>query len=211
MRFSASILAVSIGFATLTLQALPVRAQETGPKPAAPGNRPDTAVEPKREPRRAVSVDDLFDRLAKAQDENEAKGISALIERRWERSGSDTADLLMSRANDAAAKKDYPLAVEIIDRIIALQPNWAEAWSQRATAFYLLDDPVSAMADLHQVLKLEPREYNAWAGLGHIYMASDDKGRALEAYRRVLKLNPQFPNLKTVVERLGHEIDGLDL
>ena len=92
-----------------------------------------------------------------------------------------------------------------------LEPNWAEAWNRRATVFYLLDDPVSAMADLHQVLKLEPRHFDAWAGLGHIFMASEDKGRALEAYRRVLKLNPQFPNLKTVVERLGHEIDGLDL
>ncbi|MET0743218.1 MAG: tetratricopeptide repeat protein, partial [Microvirga sp.] len=215
MRLSASLLAVTLGLATLPLQAPLLgpllHAQESGPKPALPGGRPGAAAEPKREPRRAVSVDDLFDRLAKAEDENEAKGVAALIERRWERSGSDTADLLMSRANEAAAKKDYPLAIEIIDRIIVLQPNWAEAWSQRATAFYLLDDPVSAMADLHQVLKLEPREYNAWAGLGHIYMASEDKARALDAYRRVLKLNPQFPNLKTVVERLGHEIDGLDL
>jgi tetratricopeptide (TPR) repeat protein len=206
MRFFASLLAIVAGLASL-----PLHAQDSGPKPSVPDVRPDTTIESKREPRRSVSLDDLFERLAKAEDENEAKGIAALIERRWERSGSDTADLLMSRANEAAAKKDYPLAVELIDRVIALQPNWAEAWSQRATVFYLLDDPVAAMADLHQVLRLEPREYNAWAGLGHIFMASEDKARALEAYRRALKLNPQFPSLKVIVERLGHEVDGLDL
>jgi tetratricopeptide (TPR) repeat protein len=206
MRFFAFLLALTVSLANLPLQA-----QEAArPNAPGPGTRPETRIEPAKPPRR-MSLDDLFDRLSKAQDEDEAKGISALIERRWERSGSDTADLLMSRANQAAQSKDYPLAVELLDRVIALQPNWAEAWNQRATVFYLLDDPVSAMADLHKVLQLEPRQFNAWAGLGHIYMSSDDKTRALESYRRVLKINPQFPSLKSVVERLGHEVDGLDL
>ena len=38
-----------------------------------------------------------------------------------------------------------------------------------------------------------------------------EKAQALAAYRRALKLNPQFPTLKTIVERLSHEVDGLDL
>ncbi|MBM6594928.1 tetratricopeptide repeat protein [Microvirga pudoricolor] len=211
MRFSAFLLTAAVSLASLPLHAQGTGSPPAGSPPGATGPKPDTPIESKREPRRSMSLDDLFDRLAKAEDENEAKGIGALIERRWERSGSDTADLLMRRANEAAGKKDYPLAVELLDRVIALQPNWAEAWSQRATVLYQLDDPVAAMVDLHRVLQLEPREYNAWAGLGHIFMASDDKARALEAYRRALKLNPQFPTLKTIVERLSHEVDGLDL
>jgi tetratricopeptide (TPR) repeat protein len=153
----------------------------------------------------------LFDRLAKAQSETEAQGVAALIERRFSRSGSDTADLLLSRATEAFKKKDYPLAIELLDRVLVLQPAWAEAWYRRATLFYQLDDPVGAMADLHRALKLEPRHFSAWTGLGHILMASEDKPGALEAFRRALKINPQTEALQTIVTRLDHEVGGQDL
>jgi tetratricopeptide (TPR) repeat protein len=197
MRFFACLLAL-----IFALGAPSLGAQEAArPQEQAPAAQP-------RPP--AATLDSLFDRLSKAQSEREAEGISSLIERRFARSGSDTADLLLSRAAEAFGKKDFPLAVELIDRVLTLQPNWAEAWYKRATVFYQLDDPVGAMADLHRALQLEPRHFNAWTGLGHILMASDDKARALEAYRRVLKINPQS-EVKTIVGHLGPEVDGQDL
>ncbi|MGO4707377.1 tetratricopeptide repeat protein [Microvirga sp. 2MCAF38] len=199
MRLFAFMIVISV-----SLPVLPVQAQQNVRPPAS-------QEQPRPQPRRPITLDSLFERLSKAQDEAEAKGIAAQIEKRWERSGSDTTDLLYARAAAAVEAKDYPLAIELLDRVITLQPNWAEAWSQRATVFYLLDDPVSAMADLRQTLKLEPRQFNAWAGLGHIYMSSDDKARALNAYRRALALNPQFPMLKKIVDHLAPEIDGQDL
>lgn len=161
--------------------------------------------------RRGATLDELFSRLAAAKDETEANGVASLIERRWMRSGSDTADLLMARSGEAIKGKDYPLAIEILDRVIALQPGWAEAWNRRATAFYLLDDPVSAIADLRQVLAREPRHFAALAGLGHIYMANGDKGRALDAYRRALAIHPHLDTVRTTVEHLAPEIEGHDL
>ncbi len=173
-------------------------------KPAAP---PSST----RDDGRRATLDDLFARLAAAKDEAEAKGIAQLIERRWLRSGSDTADLLMSRASEAIQAKEHALAVELLDRVITLQPEWAEAWNRRATAFFLLDDTASAMADLRQVLTREPRHFGAWAGLGHIYMAGGDKQRALEAYRKALAINPKMEKLRELVERLAPEIDGRDI
>jgi tetratricopeptide (TPR) repeat protein len=157
------------------------------------------------------SLDDLFERLAKATDENEAKGIAGLIERRWARSGSDTADLLMARAGQAIQDKEYPLAVELLDRVLALEPQWVEAWYRRANVFFLMDDPIDAMADLKQVLTREPRHFAAWTGLGHIFMNSDDKPRALEAYRKALSIHPKLSSVETLVERLKPSVDGLDL
>jgi tetratricopeptide (TPR) repeat protein len=172
-------------------------------KPAAPAPAPEAG--------RRATLDDLFARLKSAKDEEEAQGIAKLIERRWLRSGSDTADLLMTRASEAIQSKEFPLAVELLDRIITLQPDWAEAWNRRATAFFLLDDTASSMADLRQVLTREPRHFGAWAGLGHIYMASGDKSRALEAYRKALAINPHMEKLRLIVDRLGPEIDGRDI
>jgi tetratricopeptide (TPR) repeat protein len=194
---------------------LPAAALAQGGGPAKPGDAPGgpakggPTAEAKPAPQR--SLDELFARLAAANDEAEANGIANLIERRWSRSGSDTADLLLSRATEAIHKKEFPVAVELLDRVLALEPQWAEAWNRRATAFYLLEDPASAMADIRQVIQREPRHFGAWAGLGHMYMASNDRARALEAYRKALALHPHLGKLKEVVDRLAPEIDGRDL
>jgi len=176
---------------------------DLGLKPAAPPAP--------REAGRRATLDDLFTRLGSAKDESEAKGVANLIERRWSRSGSDTADLLMTRASEAIQAKEHALAVELLDRVISLQPDWAEAWNRRATAFFLLDDTASSMADLRQVLTREPRHFGAWAGLGHIYMGTGDKPRALEAYRKALAIHPHLESLRPLVERLTPEIDGRDI
>jgi tetratricopeptide (TPR) repeat protein len=173
--------------------------------------RPASPPPAQREAGRRATLDDLFARLAGAKDEGEAKGIANLIERRWSRSGSDTADLLMSRASEAIQAKEHALAVELLDRVITLQPEWAEAWNRRATAFFLLDDTASSMADLRQVLAREPRHFGAWAGLGHIYMSAGDKTRALEAYRKALALHPHIESLRPLVDKLTPEIDGRDI
>lgn len=164
-----------------------------------------------REAARRSSLDDLFARLAAAKDETEAKGVAGLIERRFARSGSDTADLLMSRAGEALEAKDAALAIELLDRVTQLKPEWAEAWNRRAAAFYTLDDPVDAMADLSRAIAQEPRHFNAWMALGHLRMASDDKRRALEAYRRALALHPFIEGVQKIVDRIAPEIDGRDL
>ncbi len=160
---------------------------------------------------RQATLDDLLKRLSEAKDETEANGVASLIERRWSRSGSDTADLLLSRAGEAMKAQDQPLAIELLDRVLVLKPDWAEAWNRRATAFFLLDDPASSMADIRQVLAREPRHFAAWAGLGHIYMAGGDKRRALDAYKRALAIHPHIGKLKSVVERLEPEVEGRDI
>jgi Tfp pilus assembly protein PilF len=211
MRFFAVLIGLSVAAAVL-----PAGAQ-TGARPG--GERPSAdrpgadKTPPKEQPavRRPSTIEDLFERLAAAKDEDEAKGIATLIERRWSRSGSDTADLLMSRAAEAAKAKDFALAIELLDRILTLEPNWAEAWHRRANVFHMMDDTVSAMADLRQALSKEPRHFEAWTGLGHIFRSSEDKRSALEAYRRALKLHPQQPNIRKLIERLRPEVDGQDL
>lgn len=171
-----------------------------------PAGTPQTSTAAKPSP-----LDELFARLAKATDEGEASGIANLIERRFSRSGSDTADLLMSRAGEALVGDDGALAVELLDRVTQLRPDWAEAWSRRAVAFYRLEDPVRAIQDLEEALVHEPRHFGAWVALGHMEMAAGEKKLALLAYRRALAIYPLLKDARTMVDRLAPEIDGQDL
>lgn len=165
-----------------------------------------------RPPARTDStLDDLFVRLGEAEDAAEARGVVLMINRRWLRSGSDTADLLMSRAQQAMRERDHALAVELLDRIVAMQPDWAEAWSRRAVAFHRLGDPLAAMADIHRTVTLEPRHFTAWAGLGHILREAGDEAAALASYEQALSLHPYMPRLEPLVEKLRRDLYGLDL
>lgn len=156
-------------------------------------------------------LDSLFARLAAADDAVEARGVVRLINRHWLRSGSDTADLLMTRAREAMREHDHALAVELLDRVIAMQPDWAEAWNRRSVAFHRLGDPLAAMADIHRTVSLEPRHFGAWAGLGHILRESGDEAAALASYEHALSINPHIPRLEPIAEKLRRDLYGVDL
>jgi tetratricopeptide (TPR) repeat protein len=154
---------------------------------------------------------ELFDRLGKADDEEEAKGIAGAIERVWMRSGSDTADLLMNRAQNAARQQEFKVAEELFDKIVVIEPEWAEAWNQRATARFRADDINGAVADLGQALALEPRHFGALSGLGYIlYRAGFDR-RALDVLRRALAVHPKQDDVRKLVEQLTQKFEGRDI
>lgn len=160
---------------------------------------------------RAPGLPELLDNLKTAKDTASAKALMQRIERIWLRSGSDTADLLMSRVGAALQKRDAALAVELADRILALKPDWAEAWNKRATAFFLLGDTARSVSDLAEALRREPRHYQALAGLGAIFSQNGDKKNALAALRRALEINPFSEDIAKSAQRLAPEVDGLDL
>ena len=153
-------------------------------------------------------LDELFDRLGKAQDDSEAKGIAGAIERVWMRSGSDTADLLMNRAVQAIAHKNWTLSQDLLDKVVVINPYWAEAWNKRATARFFAEDYMGSMADLAEVLKLEPRHYAALTGMGFILQRTGFDKRALQVFRRALEINPQQEEIRKLVDKLTLEVEG---
>lgn len=199
----------TLALSLLLLAASPLTAAIVRAEPSPLPRRDDKAALPASPAERSrAALDRLFQRLAAAQDEEEAGGIAKLIERRWMQSGSDTADLLMNRALTALAGGDQPLAIELLDRVLALAPGWAEAWNKRATVFFMLDDEQQAMLDLRRALAREPRHFGAWAGLGLLLQKAGDKRRALEAFRHALALHPYLDEVRTAVDKLTLEVDG---
>ena len=177
----------------------PARAQN----PPAPAPPPATTTQSPSE-----KLDELFARLASTEDADEAAGIVAAIDRIHLRSGSDTSDLLMTRAVATMESGDYPVSLALLDAIVGLQPEWAEGWNKRATARYFAGDAKGAMADIAQALARDPRHLGALAGMGMILEDSGLRAEALRAYERALAIAPQWRPMSEAVARVKAALAG---
>jgi tetratricopeptide (TPR) repeat protein len=154
--------------------------------PAGPGRaqpQPDRAAKAQR-------LDELFERLQSTKDEREADAAVAEIWRLWQRIGTPELDEPMERVAALIGQGLVPLALPMLDDMVARAPDWAEAWNKRATALYLAGQHDRSLADIDRVLALEPRHFGALAGMGLIRMARGQYREALAAYRRALAVNP---------------------
>jgi tetratricopeptide (TPR) repeat protein len=213
LRFpSAGIAAVL--FATAALSFAPARAwAQTEEPPSATDTLPNPPDKLPKAPRgdRARNIDFLFDALKAAPDADIAKQVENRIWAIWVASGSDTTDLLMSRVKAAIEAKDTQLAIQLLDSIIEIKPDYVEAWNRRATLFFAMKDYGRAMADIQEVLNREPRHFGALAGLGMILEEVGEDKQALDAYRKALAINPHMQKIPEQVKGLTEKVEGRDL
>jgi Flp pilus assembly protein TadD len=173
-------------------------AEEQGGKPRPRPNNVD----------RSKNLDFLFGALKAAPDADTARAIESRILALWTVSGSDTADLLMTRVKKAVDGKDVPLGLELLDAIVEIRPEFIEAWNRRATLHFMNKNFLGAIDDLRQVLAREPRHFGAMAGLGLIMQELGDEKFALAAFRRALELHPFLPRIGELVKTLEEKVEG---
>jgi tetratricopeptide (TPR) repeat protein len=153
----------------------------------------------------------LYEELAAARSASDAKPITEAIEELWRVSGSDTVDLLMSRATRFASDNEIDLSLDILDAVVDIAPQEAEAWYLRAKVHVLKGKPERALTDLRRTLNLDPNHYLAINDLGLLLEQIGAKKEALEAYRRALAINPFLEEARQGVEALKREVEGQDI
>lgn len=151
---------------------------------------------------------ELYAHLAKARSAEEAAPVAKTIETLWLRSGSDTIGLLMRRALKAHAEQKTELALQLLDAVVELAPDYAEGWSRRAVLYYSQDDIEHAAGDLRRALALDPNHYKALEGLAAILRESGQKKSALGAYRQLLLIYPFLPGAQEAADELRIEVEG---
>lgn len=188
-------------------QPIPMPGQPAAPEPAPPTQ----AAKPKSlglEGDKRRAIDDLLGRLSRTDDASSAKRIAAAVQALWQRSGSDTIDLLTSRSFDAQRGRKLDVAVKLMDEVVSLKPDYAEGWNRRATLHFAAKDHDAAMADLHETLIREPRQYTAWLALGRILADAELDKQALAAFRKALEIYPAIEGLKKEVDDLALKVEG---
>lgn len=168
---------------------------------------------PKQPPQRPVpgELDPLFAALAKAQSGEEAKPIEEKILTAFQRSGSPTVDLLMSRAAAAAQGGDDATAKKMVASVTGIAPDYAEGWHQRAEMQAEAGDDQGAMFCLEKTVTLNPRQFEALAELAGLVDEYGDKPAALRLYRKALALDPYFDDVARKVRALEHAVEGESL
>ena len=212
--FIAGIVAATLAGGAALAQSAPDReepaAPEAAPEPLPPveadpaGPRPDPVSE---EAARKLHLDELFVRLADPESEDWER-TQGQIWRVWNQSGSDSMDLLASRADAAVEKKDFDTALLHLNDLVRLAPDFAEAWNKRATVHFLRDDYGASLEDIAKTLALEPRHFGALSGLGIILDRIGDQEGALEAYRRAVAIHPHLPGAQEGIKKLEREVEG---
>ena len=150
----------------------------------------------------------LLDALAESDDDQSADVLARQIQNLWNQSGSESVDLLMHRSTLAIRTRDYPLALDLLDTVIALAPDYAEGWNRRATVHFLRDDYALSIADVEQVLRLEPRHFGALSGIGIILdeLGQDEQARLF--LREALRVHPHLTGAQQRLDAIDRRLLG---
>ena len=120
----------------------------------------------------------------------------------WSRSGNQEIARLFETGTHALSQGQWPEAVAAFTKIIDRDPDFAEGWNKRATAYYLMGEYQKSLADCDEVVKRNPLHYGALSGYGMIYIQLDQPAKALEYFERALAVNPNLDGVRNTVERL---------
>ena len=124
----------------------------------------------------------------------------------WFRCGNSESNCHVARGSLALGRREFDEAMDCFTHAIEADPDFAEAYNQRAIANYLTDQFEASIADCRKATELMPCHFGAWAGMGHCYIHLGQPGRAIRCYERALKINPHLACVAESIEELRKQV-----
>lgn len=168
----------------------------------------DDPVNPPVAATKEARLDQLFIDLKRERNEKAAERIAGRIWGEWSQSGSASVDLMMQWSQKAIENQKFDVALDFLDQVVTLQPNYAEGWNRRATVHFMMKNFGKSMSDIDHTLQLEPRHFGALSGLAQIMTLTGHKQSALEAWQKVLAIYPMMRSAQDQVATLSEELAG---
>jgi len=158
-----------------------------------------------------ADLDGLFHILKRTRNKTRARTIEKRIWGQWQNSDNQTVNLLTGWARSATRKRQYSAALDLLDQIVTLKPDYAEGWNQRATLHFIMKNYVKSIADIERTLILEPRHFGALGGLANIQGLLGRDKDALATWYRALNIYPAMQGAQNAVMRLEEKLAGSSL
>ncbi|MDL2399248.1 hypothetical protein [Rhizobium mayense] len=200
--FALSYLALPILFALTVVTPHLAKADDSNIVEKKDPNAASSSLSPKQQ------IDNLFTALKRQRDPEQASLIADQIRMEWNDSGSATINLLMQWADKAIQDKRNAAAMDFLDQVIALKPDYVEGWNRRATLNFAIGDYRKSMEDINQVLRIEPRHFGALAGMAAILSETGNDELTLKAWERFLEIYPANRAAQEQVNTLSEKIAG---
>ena len=148
--------------------------------------------------------------LGEAMHDND-RGVRLLAEdgirRLWCRVGSIAQQQRLANIIRLNNAEQFHEAIDHATDLINEAPWFAEAWNQRAVAYFHLAEYDDSANDCQQTLELNPYHFGAAVGMAHCYLELNDAFAALDNFRRALDLNPDMEGVRAQVEYLQRSLE----
>ena len=113
----------------------------------------------------------------------------------WSRADTPEHNQALNQVQLAISREQLDQAEVLVTRLIAVAPNFAEAYNQRAIIYFLQGRFAESVQDCQQVLSRNPYHFGAISGMAQSQVRLNRPQDALKSLRRALKLQPHrdFP------------------
>jgi tetratricopeptide (TPR) repeat protein len=120
----------------------------------------------------------------------------------WFRLGTPDANKAICRGTQAINRAEYNSAIEHFGRAIQMSPDFAEAFNQRAIAYFLQEKYGPSIEDCQHAVERMPCHFGAWAGMGHCHAHLGQMDEALQSYRKALEVNPHLDQVQESITQI---------
>lgn len=155
---------------------------------------------------RPAGLAGLFDELAQATPPRPVAELEDDIWDLWLHHDDPDCAGWMVRAIAAMTMQRTDDALMLLSQVIAVAPDWPEAWNKRATLHFMAGQDVEALADIDRTVTLEPRHFGAIAGFGHIALRHGDLTAAQAAFEVALGIHPHLQDIRLLVHEIGRDL-----
>jgi len=121
----------------------------------------------------------------------------------WFRLGNAKATCLLKCGSNHLNHGNYDCAVEKFTQAIESDPEFAEAYNQRAIAHYLSERYDACIADCKATLARMPQHFGAMSGMGHCYAQMQDWAEARHCYSVALAIHPRLEGIQAALFELN--------
>lgn len=111
--------------------------------------------------------------------------------------------VLIHRGMDKVRRTEYEEALEIFDRVLAMNPQISEAWNNKGVALFYLGRAEEAIACYNQSLTVDPENLDALRNKGLVLRSLGDLEGALQAYDSVLQKGGDAVDLEAMATVLA--------
>ncbi len=120
----------------------------------------------------------------------------------WFRAGNNRSCCHLKCGAHHLKHGNLDTAMEKFSLAIETDPEFAEAYNQRAIAYYLAERYTDSINDCRRALERMPRHFGAMAGMGHCHAQLGNLSEARQCYHQALAINPRMEGIAASLEQI---------